>query len=309
MRDDFAKQLTERERIHSHDRHHNYRNVKGPKGLRDDEVGGRESMRKLYNHGYDRKSFNENLNPLKGWLRSCVGKKWDKCYSELRKKFDARKVVNNHILEHLYQYIEVNAYLDAKGRTVHLARYAWRAENRERPISESGSEFYVCPKDGTVKVTAKQPRRSVIKQREADKQKAIDAVCRLIDDTHALHLVDGVWYVYEIKDKPAKVLELRPPLNWENTWEKQRDWRKMSKAEREATGRWVSVTPAYLEIAPPPALPGHPHRLLITANQYYASRRQANHKVLRQHGLDGTAAANDECVRSHRDMGKYRVAA
>lgn len=156
MRDDFAKQLTERERI-GHSR--SYADVRGLKAFKhvDQYFGGRESMKARHRLNYQTKSFNENLNPLKGWLHSCIGKQWDKCYGELRKKFDARKVVNAHILEHLFDYVEVNAYLKG-GKVVFLQLYRYGGQDRELPIKQCRADYYVCPKDGTLKVTSKQPR-------------------------------------------------------------------------------------------------------------------------------------------------------
>lgn len=233
MRDDFAKQLVERERIHSRDHYHNYRNVRGPKGAwGDDEVGGRESMRVRYNHGYDRKSFNENLNPLRGWLRSCLGKKWDKCYSELRTKFDARSVVNNHILEHLWQDVETNTYVGEKGAVMFMdTRYTNKGE---QPIKNCYKDYYVCPKDGTLKKTHKAPRRSVVKQREAEKKAKELETCRFLDAHNVLRLVDGVWYnkdmfgvdrymflddtVNEDYDKVRRFANFRHDLGFEINW-------------------------------------------------------------------------------------------
>lgn len=214
MRDDFAKQLTERERIGHLDHYHNYRHQKQFKFASDGEypMGGREPMKERYRIGYSGKTFNENLNPLYGWLRTCVGKKWDKCYSELRQKFDMRKVVNDHILQHLYSDLEVNAYLNDKGEVVVLNPYRYRRdETNEVPISKSGSTYYVCPKDGVVKLSKKPLKRSVIKQREAEKRRAAEAVKRVIDKHNVLHLIDGVWYHFERKPVPQVEVSYFPP--------------------------------------------------------------------------------------------------
>lgn len=209
MRPDFAKQLTERERIHHADHYHNYRNVKGPSGLTDDEVGGRESMRKRYNHGYDRKSFNENLNPLRSWVHSGLGKNWDKYYGELRKQFDARKVINAHILEHLFQYVEIHTHVGEKGAVMFMdTRYTNKGE---QPISKCYKDYYVCPKSGMLRKTHKEPRRSVIKQKEAEKRAERDAIFRQLDRHNVLHLIDGTWYHFELKPIPdVKIAYVKP---------------------------------------------------------------------------------------------------
>lgn len=244
MRDDFAKQLVERERIHSRDHYHNYRNVKGPKGAwGDDEVGGRERMRVRYNHGYDRKSFSENLNPLYGWLRSCIGKKWDKCYSELREKFDARSVVNAHILEHLWQSIATDAYLDEKGSVCVNDRYRGVVH-----ISRSFKDYYVCPKDGTVKKVNKPTHRAVAAQKAAEAKAKELAVKRVLNDKEVLHLVDGVWYHFDLQPIPnARIEYLRPHDT--NSFRigyhfgkgpdtrLEKSWDELNQSERERFGR------------------------------------------------------------------------
>ena len=51
----------------------------------------------------------------------------------------------------------------------------------EQPISKCYKDYYVCPKSGVLRKTHKEPRRSVIKQKEADALKAKLAVRRVID--------------------------------------------------------------------------------------------------------------------------------
>lgn len=248
MRPDFNKLLVERERVHHGDHYHNYRNVKGPKGLSDDEVGGRESMKKRYNHGYDRKSFNENLNPLYGWLRSCIGKNWDKCYSDLRKTFDARSVINAHILEHLWSDVERHAFVKEDGKVYVVSEYRYGAEDRIVPINKCFKDYYVCPKDGTLKKTHKEPRRSVLKQKEAEKQAAADAVMRVIDEHNVLHLIGDVWYHFELREVPKAKISYVKPWNidvfqvstsyggYGNRDMILKTWNELNQAEREKYG-------------------------------------------------------------------------
>lgn len=301
MRDDFAKQLTERERIHSRDHYHNYRHNKLFENGEVDEVGGRESMRVRYNHGYDRKSFSENLNPLKGWLRTCVGKQWDKCYSELRKKFDARKVVNNHILEHLYQDIEVNTYVE-DGKVFYNEARPWGSAQKSRPISLCRSDYYVCPKDGTVKITHKQPRRSVIKQREAEKLQAQLAVKRVIDDRNVLHFIDGVWYHFTLEpiperevvyEKPYGVTTFKTGYNFVgNQARREKTWDELNQQERERFGRKTLKGEAPLDLFTGDRVylsGGHVYgrsgyqRGL--SNLYHATKQTASHKLLKKAGI------------------------
>lgn len=246
MRSDFAKQLTERER-HGHDDHyHNYRNVRGPKGAwGDDEVGGREGMRVRYNHGYDRKSFNENLNPLKNWVHSCLGKNWNKMYSQLRKQFDARKVVNQHILEHLFSYIEVNAFLH-EGAVCFTDTLRYGGQGVQ-PISKCFKDYYVCPKSGMVRKTNKEPKRSIIKQQMAEKRATELAVKRVLSDTEVLHLIDGVWYHFDLLPIPDARIEYQKPFGTDifkigyhfgggEDTRREKTWDELNQTERERWG-------------------------------------------------------------------------
>jgi len=310
MRDDFAKQLVERERIHSRDHYHNYRNVRGPKGAwNDEEVGGREKMRVRYNHGYDRKSFNENLNPLKRWLHSCLGKKWDKCYSELRKTFDARSVVNNHILEHLFDFVEVNTKL-VDGVVMVLEGYSGSqgyVPLKKRQYNMRWPSYYVCPKDGTLKTMHKPSRRSVEKQREADERRKRDAVFRVLDDKTHLRLVDGVWYAFGIEPLPAAEYRFEPPAGktlfrvagfGDNA--RMRTWDQLNEQEKRNNGNMVItkglVHDVFLDakIYRPVLMTSYRGRMFPYGGRaespagrgvYYATKKTASHKQLKQVGL------------------------
>lgn len=313
MRPDFAKQLTERERIHHADHYHNYRHVKGPKGLTDDEVGGRESMRKRYNFGYDRKSFNENLNPLKSWVHSGLGKNWDKYYGQLRKQFDARKVINAHILEHLFQYVEIHTFVGEKGAVMFMdTRYTNKGV---QPISKCYKDYYVCPRSGMLRKTHKEPRRSIVKQKEAEAQRKLDAVFRELDaDTH-LHLIDGVWYAFTLADLPEVEHRYEKPLGKDEFQPhysgKTRTWDELNPSEKARFGVLKIIRGSVLDVLRnervwrqlpyPGARPWgsksaaasrakthyhYGHGLSRAPfGRYHASKATASHKQLKQAGL------------------------
>ncbi len=302
----FAKQLTERERIHHTDHYHHYRHVKGPKGAwGDNEVGGREGMRIRYNHGYDRKSFNENLNPLKSWLHSGLGKNWDKYYGELRKQFDARNVINAHILEHLFQYVEIQTHVGEKGAVMFMnTRYSSMGE---QPISKCHKDYYVCPKSGMLRKTQKQPRRSVIKQKEAERRAARDAIFRQLDRHNVLHLIDGAWYHFELKPIPtAKVTYVKPEGREMFKTGRlfalvEKPWDELNQSERERHGKVQIVGTTARDMftnavvyrdqngivhhknsCGQPLFPGY---LKQELGLYHATKATASHKQLKQAGL------------------------
>lgn len=308
MKADFNKLLVERERsghrMHfGENRHLRILNLKDEDGY---PLGGRESMRKRHKISGEYKSFNENLNPLKGWVRGCLGKKWDKCYSELRKTFDARGVINDHILQHLYDYVDVNAKL-IDGKVMTTRRYSGAGFV---PISQSLSEYYVCPKDGIVKKTNKAPRRSVIKEEEARKQREKDAVFRALDADNHLHLIDGVWYHFTLKDLPEPTIRIEKPAGVElfkvgnYNGSRLRSWDDLNEQEKEKYGIARVGFGAVLDLLtgqlvykkPPPrssffgrsrgfysSRPGD-----AGAQRYHATKVTASHKLLKQAGIVNT---------------------
>ena len=53
--------------------------------------------RSKYIHAGDIKSFTDLLSPLRRFLRTNVGRPWDKVYSEMRENLDDRKVTGRHV--------------------------------------------------------------------------------------------------------------------------------------------------------------------------------------------------------------------
>ncbi|MFA6049747.1 MAG: hypothetical protein WC761_00895 [Candidatus Paceibacterota bacterium] len=114
MRPDFKKLLCERERHLGH----NPDDVKGVIRERqrdeqqpyEDWAPGRKISLKKTSLGRSRKTktLNENLNPLKNFLRKSVGRKWDDVYSEINSSCPNDSAVNAHIYQHLFSYVELN---------------------------------------------------------------------------------------------------------------------------------------------------------------------------------------------------------
>lgn len=330
MRPDFNKLLVERERAgHSMD----YGMTRKSKRLNEADVlqiGGRQGMRKRHKLSGEYKSFNENLNPLKGFLHSKLGKKWDKTYSELRKTFDARSVINNHILEHLFDYVDTHAVIiDGKVMTMG-GRYSRQGYV---PIKQSYSEYYVCPKDGTLKKPNKQPRRSIVKEQEAQKLREEAKVFRAVDDKTHLRFIGGLWYAFDILElPPAKIVYQRPSgedkyrVSGYGNGAKYATWAELSEplkrqfgvktavegvvydeftgqqVFREAGSRGYQSARRYGVYSYGPRTLGHA--------QYYANKRTASRDMLKKLGIDGTATFDEEAsVMSHREASKYRKAA
>jgi len=75
------------------------------------------------------KSLNENLAPLERYLKRQVGRPWNKVYSEIRERIDARSALGLHVLQHLEGYVATNTFLK-DGQVFEYRRFGWVEEVR-----------------------------------------------------------------------------------------------------------------------------------------------------------------------------------
>lgn len=100
------------------------------------------------------KELNENLAPLRRYLKRQRGRPWSKVYSEIRATIDARSTVMQHVLEHIEDVIVVRVSYAKDGTCLGHNSYGW-----PRPLHESHQELYVDPKDGVIKEVAALRRK------------------------------------------------------------------------------------------------------------------------------------------------------
>jgi hypothetical protein len=132
---------------------------------------------------FQTKSLSENLRPLERYLRSSVGRPWDKVYSEIRQRIDARSAVKLHILQHLAHFVEINCHIGPDGVPMAFGRFGLQ------PIHYG---FYVHPKTGILR-EAKRPRPQA-------KPLRYDAVSF---DGRRAYQIGGIWYEL-LHDPPGK---------------------------------------------------------------------------------------------------------
>jgi len=141
------------------------------------------------------KELNENLKPLRRFLRSRVGKPWDKVYSEIMEGINLNNAVQYHVWQHLVQFGEVETKTYMEGNTVmiaggsprHVGDYSWR------------EEFYVHPKTGLLCVSKSDKKR--YKWNRNQEVEALNET-RYIDAKHPLnqyHKIDGIWYEIQLR--------------------------------------------------------------------------------------------------------------
>jgi hypothetical protein len=185
MRADMHKVVVERERHGSTRRNRKWgqRLAFVPEGEYDEQPKFVSSARgRQYSN--DPKLFSDVLGPLEGFLRSNLGRPWDKVFSELRKGLDVRKVTGLHIFEHLERMVETDCWI-GPDRKVYSRGRNWRTGG-----------FYVHPRTGLLcfrqRPSARERKKQQLLRQEIDEIR--------FDCGRSFKLIEGQWYlvVYEI---------------------------------------------------------------------------------------------------------------
>lgn len=146
MRDDMAKVVTERPR-----RGHGNKSKKTTgRPIRrydpavDYDEPNRLPVARNRQYGYNAKEFSELINPLKRYLRSCIGRSWKKVHSDLSRKLDRRSLSGLHIWNHLLAEIEIDCCIGSDRRVY--------SNNRKYSLGEHPVRgLYVHPKTGVIR--------------------------------------------------------------------------------------------------------------------------------------------------------------
>lgn len=135
MREDMNKVIVERPRI---GHRNSYKEVRHSKKFNEMDLT-RESMKKRYDSWDGRKEFNENLNPLWRWLDKQVGRSWNDVYSEIKRTFDCKKTINDHIMLHVNQQVTRSTYIDEDGNICDAdMTYSWSHRVDGLYVNENG---------------------------------------------------------------------------------------------------------------------------------------------------------------------------
>ena len=144
----------------------------------------------------DHKWFSDVLGPLEGFLRSNLGRPWEKVFGELRQGLDVRKVTGRHIFEHLEWMVETDCWIGAD-RKMYV-----------RPYGREVHGFYVHPRTGLLCFIQAPSARERKKQRLLRQE--VDEI--RFDCTRSFKLIEGQWYfvVYETiemaRHEPARAM-------------------------------------------------------------------------------------------------------
>jgi hypothetical protein len=121
------------------------------------------------------------LGPLRRYLRSNVGRPWNKVYSEMKQHLDDRKTTGRHIFEHVEREVALHCYLGADGKV-----YQHDGWPKDQPVSG----LYVHPRIGLLCWKDSKPvRRNVA---------AASLLTHLEDGWYRIKL-DGIWYAVQLE--------------------------------------------------------------------------------------------------------------
>lgn len=174
--------------------------VERPRGGGAPRKGGREAARERHDpersplrEGMTRwgrtKWLSEHLGPLRRFLMSQVGRRWDAVHSEICQRIRPDNTVQRHILQHLPDLVAIDVRL--------VGGVPWYAEGgwRHGPIAPTGwRRVYVCPRSGLLK---RIPAG-------ADRRPALGAERRVIDERAHFRKIDGAWYRVELAPVPEE---------------------------------------------------------------------------------------------------------
>lgn len=128
-------------------------------------------------HRVGSKALGDRLNPLKKYLKSQCGRKWDDVYREICEFADSRTVRGYHLRQHVWNYVVPNNY-----DVGHKGRYG---------------PYFVDPQgilQEEKRLTAAE-RRKLWRQRELAKSEPRITV----DADHWFTKIEGYWYQFETK--------------------------------------------------------------------------------------------------------------
>ncbi|MDX2235941.1 MAG: hypothetical protein NW203_00115 [Hyphomonadaceae bacterium] len=90
------------------------------------------------------KTLNENLAPLKRYLRSQANRPWSKVFSEISAHLRPTSTVQQHVRDHIEDFVAVRTRM--KDGAVVTLGHGWRGG--ETPLTEDRRELYVHPRTG-----------------------------------------------------------------------------------------------------------------------------------------------------------------
>lgn len=163
MREDMAQVIVERPRANGHwartfsERRHAFE--RGSRDRSDHDVLAKQMPMRFGRTRY----LNENLAPLKKFLRSAVGRPWRLVYSEICAHLATRRAVDVHVRDHLADFVDRTQW--HRGELWIVDRHGHFSERvADPPRYARRDRFFVCCVTGLLRARP-APRRKA-KSRE-----------------------------------------------------------------------------------------------------------------------------------------------
>ncbi len=212
MRDDMHKVICERERPGSR--------AYNPKGDYDSRFRNRdaedkfdqldslprfESMTKRL--GYEKRPFNENLEPLRRFLEKQCGRPWNKVKAEMLKIVGKESVIHRHVWQHVEGFVSENIVeVDGKLYERHDGGFSFRRrdsiQGTNLTLLKKGEGYvylYVHPRTGILKKNKEYRSGGYFGGYAAHHAKKLADRMRKTDDPMVqLHKLAGIWYRVEL---------------------------------------------------------------------------------------------------------------
>jgi hypothetical protein len=193
MREDMSKVIVERPR--------KYKGGDAEAVRRRNDFDGPQFLGIRAGYGY--RSLNENLSPLRRYLHAQVGRPWSKVYSEIASGLDRRNTVQQHVYQHMDDFIAIQVEIREDGLIDLREPYYRRNENRLR------QDLYVDPRTGLIR---RNKHYRTWKREKAEQnrlqQAQIHSRRRVINGQTLLLLLDGAWFEVRVEPlPPVQILE------------------------------------------------------------------------------------------------------
>jgi hypothetical protein len=126
---------------------------------------------------YDYRMFRDKLSPLRRYLRSNVGRPWNKVYSEISATIDRRSVSGNHLHEHIRETVPQHCFVAKDGKIHMPSQFIFGPREVEG--------FYVHPRTGLLCWKPYRHGRYVPPE---------PPPLVAVGETEALFKLRGIWY-------------------------------------------------------------------------------------------------------------------
>jgi len=160
------------------------------------------------------KDLNENLSPLRRFLHSRLGHRWDDVYSEICEHINVNSTVQQHVLGHIEDFIEIKTYFE-DGRIYYVDRYSDRNlveyTNYYRRI---GGLLYVHPVTGLITLEKTSGLKTSWGLKREEVARKIRESERRINKYLCFKRENGLWFRNIYVDLPKSDRELFEKQIW-----------------------------------------------------------------------------------------------